>query len=72
MHQGFIDLFDMVPVGVHDLDWRAIELYLAVILLIVMVGGLFYVYTRERKCDYNAVATATYVGTVNKNLRYDL
>ena len=71
-HQGFIDLFDMVPVGVHDLDWRAIELYLAVILLIVMVGGLFYVYTRERKCDYNAVATAIYVGTVNKNLRYDL
>mgnify|MGYP006888783977 FL=1 len=72
-HQGFIDLFDMVPVGVHDLDWRAIELYLAVILLIVMVGGLFYVYTRERKCDYNAVATATYVGTVtNKNSRYDL
>lgn len=71
-HQGFIDLFDMVPVGVHDLDWRVIELYLAVILLIVMVGGLFYVYTRERKkCDYKPIAT--YVGTVtNKNLRYDL
>ena len=73
-HQGFIDLFDMVPVGVHDLDWRAIELYLTIILLIVMVGGLFYVYTRERKKrDYKAVATAIYVGTTNsKNLRYDL
>jgi len=71
-HQGFIDLFDMVPVGVHDLDWRAIELYLTVILLIVMVGGLFYVYNRERKKrDYKPIAT--YVGTVtNKNLRYDL
>ena len=71
-HQGFIDLFDMVPVGVHDLDWRAIELYLTVILLIVMVGGLFYVYNRERKKrDYKPIST--YVGTVtNKNLRYDL
>ena len=71
-HQGFIDLFDMVPVGVHDLDWRVIELYLAVILLIVMVGGLFYVYNRERKKrDYKPIATS--VGTVtNKNLRYEL
>ena len=72
-HQGFIDLFDMVPVGVHDLDWRAIQLNLTIILLVVMVGGLVYVYTRERKCDYKTTAIVTYVGTTNsKNLRYDL
>jgi len=71
-HQGFIDLFDMVPVGVHDLDWRAIELYLTIILLIVMVSGLFYVYTRERK-ERNYKAVAMYVGPASpKNLRYDL
>ena len=56
-HQGFMDLFDSatLPPDVMEMDWRSIQVGLTGILLLLMVLGLVYVFTRERDCNYEEV-----------------
>ena len=47
-HQGFLDLFTEVPEGVIDMDWKALQVTLTIILLVLATILAYYVENRER------------------------
>ena len=71
-HQHFIDLFDSstLPAEVIDMDWRSFQIGLTVILLLAMGAALVYVFTRQRKREYNIVPVQPEI--VVPKLRRDL
>ena len=68
-HQGFIDLFETMPTDVIDIDWRAVQIVLTTVLLVMAVVLSYYILTREKSPPLQAVAL--YVGAA-KVQREDL